>query len=149
MRAQCIFFYIIIIFLDQGLRIEGVVVETSKRPQKGWFDWKSAVFFKDCPFKDSEWSDFPEMHLIEILRLPFVVVESSKRAHSIEKLKGLELYLIVESDWRATKPLPTFTNSLSTPNQNFETAILFNVVEKSRNYVFEDDNSPQPSKQGL
>ena len=32
--------------------------------------------------------------------------------------------------------------SPNTSNQNFETAILFKVVEKSGNYIFEDDPSP-------
>jgi hypothetical protein len=31
---------------------------------------------------------FPKMHLIEILIWPFVVVETSKKAHSIGNLEG-------------------------------------------------------------
>ena len=31
-------------------------------------------------------------------------------------------------------------NSLNTSNQNFEIAIFFNLVERSRNHIFEDDN---------
>ena len=34
--------------------------------------------------------------------------------------------------------------SPNTSNQNFETAILFNAVESSVNYVFEDDKPPTP-----
>jgi hypothetical protein len=34
--------------------------------------------------------------------------------------------------------------SSNTSNQNFEMVILFNVVESSENYVFEDDNLPTP-----
>jgi hypothetical protein len=56
-------------------------------------------------------------------------------------LKGLVPSLIVESDWRTSNPPLTPTISPNTSNQNFEIAILFNVVERSRNYVFEDDNS--------
>jgi hypothetical protein len=41
-------------------------------------------------------------------------------------------FLIVKSDWRKTNTPPT----LKTSNKNFEIAILFNVVEKSGNYVF-------------
>ena len=33
------------------------------------------------------------------------------------------------------------TISPSTFNQNFEIAILFNIVERSGNYVFEDESS--------
>ena len=51
-------------------------------------------------------------------------------------------FLIVESDWRATNLPLTPTISPNTSNQNFEIAILFNVVESSGNYVFEND---QPS----
>ena len=44
---------------------------------------------------------------------------------------------------------PSFLLNTNT-NQNFEIAILFNVIERSGNYVFEDDNlPPQPSGQGL
>ena len=51
-------------------------------------------------------------------------------------------FLIVESDWRATNPSLTPTISPNTSNQNLEIAILFNVVEMSGNYVFEDDTPP-------
>jgi hypothetical protein len=37
---------------------------------------------------------------------------------------------------------PTISPNIS--NQNFEIAILFNVVESSGSYVFEDDNPPTP-----
>jgi len=55
------------------------------------------------------------------------------------KLEGEVPLLMVESDWKATNPLPISPN---TSNQNFEIAILFNVFERSRNYVFEDNNFP-------
>jgi hypothetical protein len=58
------------------------------------------------------------------------------------KSKGLVAFLIVECDWRATKPSLTPTISPNTSNQNFEIDILFNVVERSGNYVFEDDTPP-------
>ena len=51
-------------------------------------------------------------------------------------------FLIVESDWRATKPPLTPPISPNTSNKNFEIAILFNVVEKSGNYIFGDDTPP-------
>ena len=44
-----------------------------------------------------------------------------------------------------TKPI-IFPN---TSNQNFEITILFNVFERSGNYVFKDKKSPHPSGQGL
>jgi hypothetical protein len=68
-----------------------------------------------------------------------VVVETSKRNNWIGKLKRLVPFLIVESDWMASSPLSPRI-SLNTINKNFETAILFHVVERARNYVFEDDN---------
>jgi hypothetical protein len=48
---------------------------------------------------------------------------------------------MVESDWRPINPslMPIFFPNTS--NQNFDIAILFNVVESSGNYVFEDDES--------
>ena len=49
-------------------------------------------------------------------------------------------FLIVKSDRRKTNTPPTI--SLKTSNKNFEIAILFNVVEKSRNYVLEDKTPP-------
>ena len=48
------------------------------------------------------------------------------------------LFSIVESDWRATNTTSTTTISPNTSNQNFEIAILFNVVVRSGNYVFGD-----------
>jgi hypothetical protein len=60
------------------------------------------------------------------------------------KFKGLVPFLIVESDWRATNPPHTPTISPNTNNQNIGVAILFNVVESSRNQVFEDDNHTKP-----
>jgi hypothetical protein len=48
-------------------------------------------------------------------------------------MKGLLPFLIVESDWRATNAPFTPAISPDTFNQNFEIAILFNVVESSRN----------------
>jgi hypothetical protein len=57
----------------------------------------------------------------------------------IERASAL---LKAKSDWRATKNPLTPSISLNTSNQNFEMAILFNVVESSGNEVFEDDNPP-------
>jgi phospholipase/lecithinase/hemolysin len=51
-------------------------------------------------------------------------------------------FLIVKSDWRKTNTSPTSTISPSTSNENFEMPILFNVVEKSGNYFFEDEIHP-------
>ena len=45
---------------------------------------------------------------------------------------------MVKSDWKATNPLPR--PPFFQIHYNFEIAILFNVVEKSGNYVFGDDN---------
>ena len=47
-------------------------------------------------------------------------------------------------NWRTTRTLPT----LIFPHQNFETAILFIRVEKSNNYVFEDDFPHTPREKG-
>jgi hypothetical protein len=58
------------------------------------------------------------------------------------KFKGLVAFLIVESDWRATKPPVIPIISPNTSNQSFEIDILFDVVQRSRNYVFEDDTPP-------
>ena len=55
-------------------------------------------------------------------------------------------FLIVESDWRITNTPLTPTISPNTSNQNFEIAILFDVVKKSGNYVFEDDTPPTALK---
>ena len=43
--------------------------------------------------------------------------------------KGLVSFLIVESDWRATSPLPTPIIPPNTSNQNFEIVILSSVVD--------------------
>jgi hypothetical protein len=61
-------------------------------------------------------------------------------------LEGLVPFTITESDWKATNTLSTPTISPNISNQNFEIAILFNVVERSRNYVFEGDTSPTVKK---
>jgi hypothetical protein len=52
------------------------------------------------------------------------------------------LFLIVESDWKATHAPSTPTNYANTSNQHFEIAILFKVVERSRNYIFKDITPP-------
>ena len=52
-------------------------------------------------------------------------------------------FLIVESDWKATNTPSTPSIFPNTSNQNFEIAILFNVVESSINYVFEDEKPPK------
>ena len=67
---------------------------------------------------------FPEMYLIEILRWPFVVIETSEKAHSTEKLKRLLPSLIVEIVWRATRPPSTPAISPNAFHQNFEIAIF-------------------------
>ena len=73
-----------------------------------------------------------------------------KKALSQKLLKGI-LRLEIETPsalfnsrklLEGKEPPLTPTISRNTSNQNFEIAILFNVVEKSGNYVFEDDNSP-------
>ena len=47
---------------------------------------------------------------------------------------------MINRRWQLTPlPRPQFSNIF---NQNFEIVILFNVVETSGNYVFEDDNPP-------
>jgi hypothetical protein len=58
------------------------------------------------------------------------------------KLKGLVAFLIVKSDWGATNPTLTPTISPNTSNQNFEIAILLNVVERYGIFVSEDDTPP-------
>ena len=86
-------------------------------------------------------SYFSEIHLIGALTWPFVVVETSKKTHSIGdwQYKALVPLLIVESDWKETT-MPTI--SPNTSNQSFGIAILFSVVKRSGNYVFQDDNPP-------
>jgi hypothetical protein len=53
-------------------------------------------------------------------------------------------FLIAKSDRRATNPPSTPQNTISQKisSQNFEIAILFNVVGRSGNYIFELDNPP-------
>jgi hypothetical protein len=58
-------------------------------------------------------------------------------------LEGLVPLLIVESDWRATNTPPKPMIFPNTFNQNFEIAILLNVVKRSGNYIFEDETSGQ------
>jgi hypothetical protein len=41
-------------------------------------------------------------------------------------------------NWRATRPLSTLIFFPKSPDQNLKIVILFSVVEKSNNYVFED-----------
>jgi hypothetical protein len=55
------------------------------------------------------------------------------------KFKGLMLFLIVESDWKATNTPSMPSSSPNTSNLIFEIAILFNAVESSGNYIFEQD----------
>jgi hypothetical protein len=50
--------------------------------------------------------------------------------------------LIVESDWKAFNTPSTDPVSPNTSNPNFVIAILFNAVESSGNYIFEQDTSP-------
>ena len=45
-------------------------------------------------------------------------------------------------NWRALKPPPTLIIFPKSPNQISEIAILFSVVKKPYNYVFEDDLLP-------
>jgi hypothetical protein len=48
-------------------------------------------------------------------------------------------FLTVEREWKAANRPLTLTIFPNTSNHNLETANLFNVVESSGNYVFEDD----------
>jgi hypothetical protein len=48
-------------------------------------------------------------------------------------------FLIVESDFKATNTPSMPTIYPNTSNQNCEIAFLLNIVERSRNYIFEDD----------
>ena len=75
------------------------------------------------------------MHLIEILRWPFVGVETSKEART-KKLNRLVPFLLVKSNWREARPPTTPIYFQETCNQNFGIAILFGVVVRSGNYVF-------------
>jgi hypothetical protein len=56
------------------------------------------------------------------------------------KLRGILPFLIVEIDRRENPPTPIISPNI--PDQRFDMAILFNVVERPGNYVFEDDNPP-------
>jgi len=60
-------------------------------------------------------------------------------------MSGLVPFLIIARKWKATNPslLPTISSNKS--NQNLEIAILFNIDERSGNYVFEDDNFLLPT----
>jgi hypothetical protein len=49
------------------------------------------------------------------------------------EINGLVPFLIVESDWGATDHPLTPIFSQKTSNENFEIALLFNVVENSGN----------------
>ena len=57
-------------------------------------------------------------------------------------MKWLVPFLIVESDWKATNTPSTPTIYPNTSYPNFEIAVLFKVVERSANYIFEDDSPP-------
>jgi len=63
----------------------------------------------------------------------------------IERLKS---FLIVKTDWRATNPPPTLTISSTIFNQNFKIGILINVIERSGNYVLEDNILFSPQGKG-
>ena len=60
-------------------------------------------------------------------------------------LKRLVPFLILISDRSTTNPPPTPTLSSYTSKQNFEITILFSVVERSRNYVFDNNKSSPPA----
>jgi len=75
-------------------------------------------------------SFFPKIHLINILRWLFVVVEISKGSF----------------DWKLKGPLLIVKKNI---NQTFVIEILFIVVKRSGNYVFENNLPLQPSAQGL
>ena len=90
------------------------------------------------------------MHMMEVLKWLFVCRRNIEKSSFDWKLKELVPVLIVESDWMAPNLPPRPTISPNTSNRNFEIAILFNLVERSRNYVLEGDILPlQPSGQGL
>ena len=51
-------------------------------------------------------------------------------------------FLSDQKHWRTPRPPPTLIFSSKSPDQNFEIAILFNIVKKPKNYVFGDDLLP-------
>jgi hypothetical protein len=69
-----------------------------------------------------------------------VFLEKLEKGSFDWRFKGLVPILIVEWDCRATKPRNTPTFITNKPNLNFETAILFNVVESSGNQVCDSEN---------
>jgi len=56
-------------------------------------------------------------------------------------------FFIVEREWRINTPLKTII-SPNTSNQSFEIGILFSVIGRAGNYVFEDDTPPLYKHQG-
>ena len=65
-----------------------------------------------------------------------------KRGSFDWKLRGLVPFLILYSNLRDNPPTPII--SPQTSDQHFGIAILFNAVERSVNYVFEDDTLLPP-----
>ena len=57
-------------------------------------------------------------------------------------------FIIAESIKRTTNPPLTSTISPNIPNQNFEIAIFFSVLNRSGNYVFEDEHPHSPQGKG-
>ena len=57
-------------------------------------------------------------------------------------MKGLVHLLIAKSDFRGTIPPHTLIISPNTSNQSLKIGILFSVVKRSKNYVFDDDIPP-------
>ena len=55
------------------------------------------------------------------------------------EIEWLVPFLIVKSDWKATNTPSAPTISPNTSNRNFEIAILFDVVKRSGNFVFENE----------
>ena len=58
------------------------------------------------------------------------------------KLNGLVPFLIVENHWWATNPPPTPTISPNISNQNFEIAVLFKAIERSKIMSFRMTTHP-------
>ena len=79
---------------------------------------------------------FPEV--IVLTQGPRILQEGSFE----RKLKVLVLFLSDQKNWKATRPPPTLIFFPKSPGENFEIAILFSIVKKSNNYVFEDDLIP-------